>query len=100
MQPWEGLGFLPQSGPGANPRGHQATETVQERRLPGRSRYKDTASIITKLVSMGGIQIFYETEKPDKTRLLEENRAYKTENPYFRRKIGNLNPEIWFYPVF
>ena len=75
MQPWEGLGFLPQSGPGANPRGHQAPETVQERRLPGRSRYKDTASIITKLVSMGGIQIFYETEKQDLTQFSEENQA-------------------------
>ena len=34
----------------------------------------------------GGIHVSYETEKPDKTGVLEGNQAYKTENPDFRWK--------------
>ena len=48
----------------------------------------------------GGIRIFYEAGEPDKNRFLEENEAYETENPDFRKKIENLSLKIRFCPVF
>ena len=46
-----------------------------------------------------GICVFYETEKPDKTRFSDGNQAYKTETPYFLRKVKNLNRNFRLYPV-
>ena len=43
------------------------------------------------------VMLCYKTEKPGKTGFSEENQAFKTDYPDFRRKMGNLNKKIRFF---